>query len=36
MSFDEKTFYQLRYLLCRSLDGQITEEQVRQLNRLIV
>ncbi|HOM61473.1 MAG TPA: NPCBM/NEW2 domain-containing protein [Anaerohalosphaeraceae bacterium] len=36
MSSDEKTFYHLRYLLCRSLDGQITEEQVRQLDRLIV
>ncbi|MEJ5260386.1 MAG: NPCBM/NEW2 domain-containing protein [Anaerohalosphaeraceae bacterium] len=36
MNAEEKIFYRVRYLICKSLDGRIEEEEIRELDRLIV
>lgn len=36
MNAEEKIFYRVRYLLCKSLDGRIEEAEMRELDRLIV
>ncbi len=36
MSTNEKILYTVRYLLSKSLDGNISEEEIRQLDRLII
>lgn len=36
MTPDEKIIFRVRYLICKSLDGRIEEEEVRELDRLIV
>lgn len=36
MKPDEKIFYRVRYLICKSLDGQIEDKEMSELDRLIV
>ncbi len=36
MNLDEKIFYRVRYLICKSLDGQIEENEAAEMDRLIV
>jgi hypothetical protein len=36
MSTNEKLLYTMRYLISKSLDGAITEEEIRRLDRLII
>lgn len=36
MTANDKIFYQVRYLLAKSLDGSITDEEIRRLETLII
>ncbi|HOQ05802.1 MAG TPA: NPCBM/NEW2 domain-containing protein [Anaerohalosphaeraceae bacterium] len=36
MNAEEKILYRVRYLICKSLDGRIEEEEIRELERLII